>query len=170
MSSFFDRTQEAVSATASGLSLSCLAVTILTVTYRCAELSKAARHSSTTTHYGRWPAVMRALVIPLAVLLAGCVSTISPDGSQRLRAADRDGVAQAKLKSATESDSPSLSVARVQEVLALLGYAPGPADGITGSATKSAMKKAATDLRLSVPDDSDTTSFARALETELTKR
>jgi peptidoglycan hydrolase-like protein with peptidoglycan-binding domain len=113
---------------------------------------------------------MRALVIPLAVLLAGCVSTISPDGSQRLRASDRDGVAQAKLKSATESDSPSLSIARVQEVLALLGYAPGPADGITGSATRLAMKKAATDLRLSVPDESDTTSFARALETELTKR
>ena len=113
---------------------------------------------------------MRALVIPVAVLLAGCVSTISPDGSQRLRASDRDGVAQAKLKSATEPDSPSLSIARVQEVLALLGYAPGPADGITGSATKLAMKKAATDLRLSVPDESDTTGFARALETELTKR
>ena len=79
-------------------------------------------------------------------------------------------MAQAKLKSATESDSESLSIARAQEVLALLGYAPGPADGITGSATRLAMKKAATDLRLSVPDDSDTTGFARALETELTKR
>jgi peptidoglycan hydrolase-like protein with peptidoglycan-binding domain len=61
-------------------------------------------------------------------------------------------------------------IVRVQELLALLGYDPGPADGITGSATKVAMKKAATDLRMSVPGESDTTSFARALETELTKR
>ena len=113
---------------------------------------------------------MRALVIPLVILLAGCASTTSSDGGQRLRAFDQDGVARAKLKPATESDSPSPGIARVQEVLALLGYDPGPADGITGSATKVAMKKAATDLRMSVPDKSDTTSFARALETELAKR
>jgi peptidoglycan hydrolase-like protein with peptidoglycan-binding domain len=114
--------------------------------------------------------VMRALVIPLVILLAGCASTTSSDGGQRLRAFDRDGVARAKLKPAAESDSPLPGIVRVQELLALLGYDPGPADGITGSATKVAMKKASADLRMSISDESDTTSFARALETELTKR
>jgi peptidoglycan hydrolase-like protein with peptidoglycan-binding domain len=114
--------------------------------------------------------VMRALVIPLVFLLAGCASTTSSDGGQRLRAFDRDGVARAKLKPAAESDSPLPGIVRVQELLALLGYDPGPADGITGSATKFAMKKASADLRMSVSDESDTISFARALETELTKR
>jgi peptidoglycan hydrolase-like protein with peptidoglycan-binding domain len=113
---------------------------------------------------------MRALIIPLAVLLAGCVSSPSPDGGKRLRASDRDGVARTKLKSVIEAESRSFRIARVQELLVLLGYDSGAADGITGPATKSAMKKAATDLRLTVPDESDTTSFARVLEIELTKR
>src|SRR4051812_49816540 len=124
MSSFFDPPRKPVSAAASGLSLSCLAVTIPTVTYRCAELSKAARHSSTATQYGRWPAVMRELVVPLAVLLAGCVSPLSPGGRPRPRAFHRGGGGQAEMKTATQTDNPSLHISPVQEVLALLRYVP----------------------------------------------
>jgi hypothetical protein len=45
---FFDGNQKFSFTTVLGLSLS-LVMTIATVTYWCAELSKAARHSSTTT-------------------------------------------------------------------------------------------------------------------------
>jgi len=79
-------------------------------------------------------------------------------------------LAPGKLKLAAEFDNSTLRIARIQELLALLGYAPGAADGIIGSATRSAMKKAAADLRLTVPDETDLISFARALETERTKR
>jgi peptidoglycan hydrolase-like protein with peptidoglycan-binding domain len=113
---------------------------------------------------------MRVTIILLAVLLAGCVTSTNSDTSQRLRASHRDELAPGKLKLAAEFNNSMLRIARIQELLALLGYAPGAADGIIGSAARSAMKKAAADLRLTVPDEADLTSFARALETERTKR
>jgi peptidoglycan hydrolase-like protein with peptidoglycan-binding domain len=112
---------------------------------------------------------MRAIIILLTVLLAGCVTSISPDSSQCLRVSDRDEPVPGKLMAA-ESDNAALGIARIQGLLALLGYDPGIADGIIGPATKSAMKQAAADLHLTVPDEADLTSFARALETERTKR
>jgi peptidoglycan hydrolase-like protein with peptidoglycan-binding domain len=113
---------------------------------------------------------MRAIIILLAVLLAGCVTSPSPDSSQCLRVSHRDEPVPGKLKLAAESDNAALGIARIQKLLALLGYDPGIADGIIGRATKSAMKQAAADLHLTVPDEADLTSFARALETERTKR
>jgi peptidoglycan hydrolase-like protein with peptidoglycan-binding domain len=119
--------------------------------------------------YRRRLAVMRAIIIPLSVLLAGCVTSAGPDSTQRLGTSGGESPPYTDQRPAAEADSQTRRIAHVQELLALLGYAPGANDGIAGPATRSAMEKAARDLGVTVPDEPDA-RFTRTLETALNER
>ncbi|UEM02340.1 peptidoglycan-binding protein [Skermanella rosea] len=112
---------------------------------------------------------MRAFILPLTVLLAGCVTGTAPDGGPARRASGSDGAASPPAHEQPQTDEKARLVMRVQDLLALLGHDPGGADGIAGPATRSAMARAAADLRIPVPEEPDL-RFARALESAVAER
>ncbi|WP_211103833.1 peptidoglycan-binding protein [Skermanella pratensis] len=111
---------------------------------------------------------MRAIIIPLSVLLAGCVTGTAPDDGRGPHASGSDGPARPQAEERQEDGTARL-VARVQELLALLGHDARGADGISGPATRSAMEKAAADLGIAAPDEPDL-RFARVLEAAVSER
>ena len=116
-----------------------------------------------------WLASMRAIFLPLTVLLAGCVTGTAPDGGPGVRASASVGPASPEAHGQAQADGSARLVMRVQDLLALLGHDPGGADGIAGPATRSAMARAAAELRIPVPQEPDL-RFARALEAAVTDR
>lgn len=120
-----------------------------------------------------WLASMRAIILLLTILLAGCVTGTAPDAGPGVGASASVGPASpqahGQAQAQTQADGSVRLVTRVQDLLALLGHDPGGADGIAGPATRSAMARAAADLRIPVPEEPDF-RFARALEAAVTDR